>query len=370
KGPSQGIEVTKDNIQNAITEYFKNPLEYLNELRRIAIDIVRMRAVKGLNLRCPTYSTYAFLREVLCSDDRIIWAYLDFDGEMHLEVKPLTCDFAQIVRLFRGVILMSGTLSPIKEFVKILNLDLKSLKAMRYVKPKYGRVAFIVDPSISTSLKDRSEELYKTIVYKLKIIRSIVDRGLGIFLPSYTILQALKNAGLKELIPGPVLVDDGRGTSSREVFERFKDYVEKGMRASLVSVVGGRLTEGIDISSYLMPVAVIVGLPMPEPTPYNLKKIEKLRSLGFENAHEVVFVEPAMRRVAQTVGRLIRSPSDEAVAILMDRRYTKNLIKRYMPRWLSYELRIANSPSHLLQEALSSLKMKEGYEQCKYKNSS
>ncbi|MEM0083558.1 MAG: hypothetical protein QW102_03460 [Candidatus Nezhaarchaeales archaeon] len=131
KGPSQGIEVAKDDIQNALTKYFKNPFEYLNELRKIAIDIIRMRAVKGLTLRCPTYSTYAFLKEVVYSDDRVIWAYLDVDGEMHLEVKPLTCDFAQITRLFRSVILMSGTLSPIKGFVKVLNLDLRSFKAMK-----------------------------------------------------------------------------------------------------------------------------------------------------------------------------------------------------------------------------------------------
>ncbi|MEM1900779.1 MAG: ATP-dependent DNA helicase [Candidatus Nezhaarchaeales archaeon] len=370
KGPSQGVEIARDHIQSVIIKYFKDPLEYLNELKGIAVDIVRMRAVKGLTLRCPTYSAYAFLREALRDDNRVIWAYLDVNGEISLEVKPLTCDFAQIARLFRSVVLMSGTLSPIKGFAKILNLDLKSVKAMRYVKPKYGYVVFIVDPSISTSLKDRSEELYKVIVYKLKIIRSIVDGGLGIFLPSYTVLRALKSVGLKELMSGLVLIDDGRGASGMELFKRFKDYVEGKVKTSLVSVMGGRLTEGIDISSRLMPIAVIVGLPMPEPTPYNLRKVEKLRGLGFKNAHEIVFVEPAMRRVAQTVGRLIRNPFDEAVVILMDKRYTKNLIRKYMPRWLSYELRVADNPSHLLQEALSSLKLKVRYKQREYENAS
>lgn len=358
KGSSQGIEITKNQFQNMISKYFKSPLEYLDKLREVALDIIKIRAMKGLTLRCPTYSTYAFLKEALHADDHVIWTYLDIDGEMHVEVKPLTYDFARITRLFHSVVLMSGTISPIKGLAKILNLDLNGFKAMRYVKPRYGHVIFIVDASISTSLKDRSEELYKMIAYKLKAIRSNVDGGLGVFVPSYTILQALRVVGLKELMLGLVFIDDGRSASSIEVFKHFKNYVERGVRTTLVSVIGGRLTEGIDISSHLMPVAVIVGLPMPEPTPYNLKKVEKLQSLGFKNANEAVFVEPAMRKVAQAVGRLIRSPSDKATVILMDRRYTKGFVKRYIPKWLGYELYIADNPLQLLQEALSSLKIK------------
>lgn len=363
RGPLQGTEVTKDQLQIVVAKHFKDPLQYLNKLREIAMDVVKIRAIKGLTLRCPTYSTYTFMREALLADDRVIWTYLDVDGEMHIEVKPLTYDFTKTASLFHSIILMSGTISPINKFAKMLNLDPKISKAMRYVKPKYGYVVFIVDPSISTSLKNRSEELYKMIIYKLKIIRDNINGGLGIFAPSYVILQALKSAGLKELMPGLVLIDDGRGASSIEVFMNFKKYVEEGMKASLISVIGGRLAEGIDISSRLMPVAAVVGLPMPEPTPYNLKRVEKLKCLGFKKAHEAVFVEPAMRRVAQAVGRLIRSPSDKAVVILMDRRYTKNLIERYMPKWLKYELHVADGSLRLLLKALSSLKLKTCNEQ-------
>jgi len=161
---------------------------------------------------------------------------------------------------------------------------------------------------------------------------------------------------LKELMQGLTFIDEGKSSPSIEVFERFKNYVEEGADATLVSVVGGRLAEGIDISSRLMSVAAIVGLPMPEPTSYNLKKVERLQSLGFKRPHNAVFIEPAMRRVAQAVGRLIRSPLDRAVVVLMDRRYSEPLIKKYMPKWLGYELRVSDNPLCLLQEALSSLK--------------
>ena len=363
---SQGVEISREEILKIISKHFKDPSEYLWRLREVASEVIRTRALKGLTIRCPTYSTYAFLERALNVDrDHVTWLYLLAEGELCVEVRPLTYDFKQFASKFHSVVLMSGTLSPVGAFVKVLNLEVEDPKVVKYVRPKYGHVTFVVDQSVSTSLRNRSEHLYKVITYKLKAIRDSLERGLGVFVPSYDILRALKAAGLKELMQGLTLVDEGKGSSSVEIFERFKNYVEANVDATLVSVIGGRLAEGIDISSRLMPVAVVVGLPMPEPTPYNLKKVEKLRSLGFKRPHKVVFVEPAMRRVVQAVGRLIRSPLDRAVVILMDKRYSETLVKKYMPKWLGYELYTSDNPLCLLQEALPSLKAKV-YEEERY----
>ncbi len=354
---SQGIDISQEEILKAISRRFKDPLEYLKRLREVALEVIKTRALRGLTIRCPTYSTYTFLERALSADrDHVIWLYLDVEGELCVEVRPLTYDFKSVASRFHGVVLMSGTLSPTRTFIKILNLGAENSKVIKYVRPKYGHVIFIVDRSISTSHKNRSDHLYKAIAYKLRAVRSSVEGGLGVFVPSYSILRALEATGLKELMQGLTFVDEGKGSPSIEVFERFKSYVEEGEDATLVSVIGGRLAEGIDISSRLMPVAVIVGLPVPEPTPYNLKKVEKLRSSGFERPYRAVFIEPAMRRVVQAVGRLIRSPLDRAVVVLMDRRYSESLISKYMPKWLGYELYTSDNPLCLLQEALSSLK--------------
>jgi DNA excision repair protein ERCC-2 len=364
---SQGVDISQEKILKIISRRFKDPFEYLWKLREVALEVIKTRALKGLTIKCPTYSTYTFLEKALSTDrDHVVWLHLDAEGELCIEVKPLTYDFKQITSKFHSVVLMSGTLSPIGAFIKVLNLEVENSKVIKYVKPKYGHVTFIVDPSVSTSLKERSEHLYKAIAYKLKVIRDTVEGGLGVFVPSYGILRALEAAGLKELMRGLTFVDEGKGPSGVEIFERFRNYVEMGADATLVSVIGGRLTEGIDISGRLMPVAVVVGLPMPEPTPYNLKRVEKLRSLGFKRPHKAVFVEPAMRKVVQAVGRLIRSPLDRAVVILMDRRYRETLVKKYMPKWLGYELHTSDNPLCLLQEALPSLKS-EIYEE-KHRN--
>jgi len=353
---SRGVDISREEILKIISRRFKDPFDYLERLREVALEVIKTRALKGLTIRCPTYSTYAFLEKALNVDyDYIIWLHLDAEGELCIEARPLTYDFKQVASKFHGVVLMSGTLSPIRTIIKVLNLKAENSKVIKYVRPKYGHVVFVVDRMISTSLKDRSEHLYKAIAYKLKAIRDSTEGGLGVFVPSYGILRALEAASLKELLRGLTFVEE-RGSPSISVFERFKNYVEAGADATLVSVIGGRLAEGIDISSRLMPVAVIVGLPMPEPTAYNLKKVEKLRTLGFEKPHRVVFIEPAMRKVVQAVGRLIRSPLDRAVVILMDKRYSESLIKKYMPKWLSYELHTFDNPLCLLQEALSSLK--------------
>jgi len=352
---SRGVDVSREEILKIISRHFKDPLEYLERLRKVALEVIKTRALRGLTIRCPTYSTYTFLEKALSAgNDHVIWLHLDAEGELCVEARPLTYDFRQVAGKFHGVILMSGTLSPISSFIKFLNLKAENSKVIKYVSPKYGHVVFMVDRSISTSLKNRSEHLYKAIAYKLKAIRESTRGGLGVFVPSYGILRALEAVGLKELMHGLTFIDKGKGLPSIEVFERFKNYVEEGVDATLVSVIGGRLAEGIDISSRLMSVAVIVGLPMPEPTPYNLKRVEKLRSLGLERPHKTVFIEPAMRKVVQAVGRLIRSPLDRAIVILMDRRYSRSLIKKYMPKWLGYKLCVSDDLPCLLQEVLSS----------------
>jgi DNA excision repair protein ERCC-2 len=360
---TQGIEISREEILKTILRHFKDPLEYLSRLREIASEVIRTRALKGLTIRCPTYSTYAFLERALSIDrDNVIWIYLNTEGELCIEVRPLTYDFKKVTSKFHSVVLMSGTLSPISAFIKVLNLGDENPKIIKYVRPKYGHIAFVIDRSVSTSLRDRSERLYKAITYKLKVIRDSIEGGLGVFVPSYSILKALEAAGLKELMRGLTLIDNGKGLSSVEVFERFKNHIKAGVDTTLVSVIGGRLAEGIDISSQLMPAAVVVGLPMPEPTPYNLKKVEKLRGLGFKRPQRVVFVEPAMRRVVQAIGRLIRSPLDKAVVVLMDKRYSEALVKKYMPKWLDYEVYASDNPLCLLQEALPLLQA-EVYEE-------
>ena len=352
-----GVEIPLNLIERPIAGHGGEVTSYLSELKRVAREIIFTRAIKGLSVRCYTLSIYLFLKELFNSsqDMRMLWAYNEIDSNsITIELRPLYCNITPLLQGFRNTIFMSGTLSPISRYLKLIGLrdrsEEKRLKVVKYLKPQYGRVFLIIDKSVSTSLKSRSQTLFKKLLYKLKILRNAIKGGLGIFAASYNILQGLLTVGLKDALSGSVLVDDGRSshTATLALLELFKDYVQRGFNATLVSVVGGRFSEGVDIPSSIMPIAVIVGLPLPEPTPYTIKKLEILKSMGFKDPHNITFIEPAMRKVIQTIGRLIRSPNDQATVILMDERYNAHAINRYMPKWLKYKAFVNDNPLMLL----------------------
>ena len=88
---------------------------------------------------------------------------------------------------------------------------------------------------------------------------------------------------------------------------------------TLLSVMGGKLSEGLDFPDEELEVVVVVGLPYPKPTARQAALVrfyDRRFGRGFEYAAHA----PMMRKVLQSVGRLIRTPTDRGVAVLLDKR--------------------------------------------------
>ena len=51
----------------------------------------------------------------------------------------------------------------------------------------------------------------------------------------------------------------------------------------------------------------------------------------WERGFEYAFVVPGMTRVVQAAGRLIRTPTDRGIIVLMGRRFRSKLYRRHMP---------------------------------------
>ena len=95
-------------------------------------------------------------------------------------------------------------------------------------------------------------------------------------------------------------------------------------------VLGGIFSEGIDLKGDRLVGAVIVGVGLPQ---VNLFQ-ETLRDYyetqmgrGFAYAYQI----PGMQKVAQAVGRVIRTENDRGVALLMDDRYTQGAYRALCP---------------------------------------
>ena len=94
--------------------------------------------------------------------------------------------------------------------------------------------------------------------------------------------------------------------------------------------MGGVFAEGIDLPGRALDGVVIVGVGLPQVGLFQ----ETLRSYyeerfghGFRYAYQI----PGMQKVAQAVGRVIRTESDRGVAILLDERYRQGDYRALLP---------------------------------------
>ncbi|HWH09224.1 MAG TPA: helicase C-terminal domain-containing protein, partial [Candidatus Thermoplasmatota archaeon] len=148
---------------------------------------------------------------------------------------------------------------------------------------------------------------------RLQEIRAATGRNVAVFLPSHDALHRLA-----PYVRGATSFVEVRGASQGRLMADLAAF--KATRgATLVSVVGGRLSEGLDFPDEQLEVVVIVGLPYARPTA-KVEALVRFYDRKFGRGWEWAVKVPMARRVLQAAGRLIRTPTDRGVVVLLDRR--------------------------------------------------
>lgn len=211
---------------------------------------------------------------------------------------------------------VSGTLHPLEEHRDSVGLPAERTDLARFPSPfpREDRLV-LVDEEVTTRHEDvvRDPDMWRRIGLRLREIRAATDRNMAIFLPSYDALHRLA-----PYVRSSSAFVEARGSRQDELMAQVAAF--KATRgATLVSVIGGRLSEGMDFPDDQLEVVVVVGLPYARPT----AKLEALIRFfdrrcgkGWEWAAKV----PMSRKVVQAAGRLIRAPTDRGVVVLLDRR--------------------------------------------------
>ena len=114
--------------------------------------------------------------------------------------------------------------------------------------------------------------------------------------------------------------------------ESFLARFEPDPQQTLVgfAVLGGVFSEGVDLAgNRLIGVAIVgPGLPQVGPRQEQLREhFEETRGSGFDYAYRY----PGMNKVLQAAGRVIRTPQDKGVVLLIDDRFTAPDTRRLMP---------------------------------------
>ena len=250
-------------------------------------------------------------------------------------------------------ILASATLSPVSDVANVLGLNhgIKAKIEPVFPKENYLSFAFIgCHSSLSQSNKEIFNNLEKKILQKsITSILSATRCHTGLFCASHNVLNEVLKlfprkifsdlgmhlmvarsdkvkpdddfSKLKNHIPLSLL----KGMS--EFDARLKLYMELAGKMPIViaGVTGGGLGEGVDYRGKAMELAMIIGIPYQDEGDrswLNQRRTAffKMRTGKLEIGKDLAYRQSALRKVAQTAGRVHRTMKDKGSVIFFDER--------------------------------------------------
>jgi chromosome transmission fidelity protein 1 len=160
------------------------------------------------------------------------------------------------------------------------------------------------------------------------------------------------------------------GAKTEDLLQEYTRTIDAGQGALLLSVVGGKLSEGINFSDKLGRGVLIIGLPFPnirsavwqakiqyveQKTYISSSGSEKDRQSIAKAAGKDFYENACMRAVNQCIGRAIRHRNDYAAIVMIDRRYEKANIQGKLPAWIKQSMvrHSVRRPASALAEDLS-----------------
>ncbi len=239
------------------------------------------------------------------------------------------CFLRQRFTALHSITLFSATLSPPNYAVQLLGLPENT--AWIDVPPAFPaeHLKVRVADGVSTRFADRAGSLQRLVA----VLTQQFDEHPGNYLAFFSSFEYLDKAAqlLTNLRPDILQWRQERrmGSAARADFlARFKpDGQGLGF-----AVLGGVFAEGVDLPGSLLIGAFIatLGLPPVSVTQDHIQaRLEKLFGTGQGYADLV----PAMQRVVQAAGRVLRTPQDRGWLWLLDDRYQRTEVVALLPAW-------------------------------------
>ncbi|UCE36821.1 MAG: ATP-dependent DNA helicase [Thermoplasmata archaeon] len=353
------LELKREYLQEEDADAFIPPGEFLSELmqaynttsrkiKAMASDLVihgeiikDVRLKDGVLPRSYINSVGNFLLFWMDQQDENFVKLIHNHEKTKLEIYCLEPAVAtEALLLCHSSVHMSGTLSPLEEFRDTIGLPSNSLLAtFPSPFPKENRIVLYLD-DVTTRFEDMTKDssLIPRMGDYLVDLSKEFKRNTAFFFPSFRLMNLFLANGLQFCLDKRCYVEQQGMTQAEvmDVAEGFKSGSDYG--ATLLSVVGGRLSEGMDYPAEQMEILVVVGIPYPKPSAKQRAQ-EIFYDRKFGKGWEYAVKAPTTRRLLQTIGRLIRDQEDRGVAVILDKRASH--FKDYIPD-LKLSLNIIN----------------------------
>lgn len=267
------------------------------------------------------------------------------DGHLKASIRCLDPSeiLDSMMKSARAAVLFSATLTPLEYFSDILGC--KSVPLLELESPyDPDRLCVVGVSSVSTKYSVREEYVDEIA----EMIFSVVEAREGnyiVYFPSYEYMRKVYKAFAENAFGCRCIVQkQGMSIAERNKFlEKFKTDREETLVG--FCVLGGAFAEGVDLQGDKLIGTIIVGMGLPKlSAEQNILQnyFEETRESGYDYA----YTYPAMIKVQQAAGRVIRSESDRGVVVLIDDRYAEPPVLRLMPKsWR--RIKFASDPDQL-----------------------
>ena len=257
--------------------------------------------------------------EVVCLDPRVMTGFLDSTA---------------------GVVTMSGTISPLDMFRDLVGLRPDTiLERKDSTFPRNNKkIVYFNDLTTSYTELNSQPKMWENIIERLKTIITHFKGNIALFFPSYKLLES----AVDELNISKPVYREYQGMEQEELMHTVESF-KSDRGAVLAGVMGGRLAEGIDYPDTSLEMAIIVGIPYPAPG-VRQDALQHYYDISFDGrGWEFAVESPAIRKLLQAAGRVVRSETDKGLIIITDNRSIK--FSDYIP-----ELEVTDDIVHDIQD--------------------
>lgn len=222
----------------------------------------------------------------------------------------------QVVKSCHSSIHISGTLRPLDEYRISSGLPRDTrLRIYPSPFPAKNRIVFF-QSGVTTRYEDLTVQMtHQLLDHTLSICNSI-DRNIMVFFPSFRLLSTFLDSGLTFSLNRPLFVEE-QGLAQADIMVRVEEFKRRG--GVFLSVIGGRLSEGMDFPADVLEIVILEGIPYPKPTARQ-RALQHYYEVRFGKGWEYTVKAPTTRKVLQSIGRLIRTENDRGVAVILDKR--------------------------------------------------
>ncbi len=246
-----------------------------------------------------------------------------------------------VVESASGALIMSGTVSPLELFSEVVGLGDAEKKAYPAIQDPRN-IRMVVDPGVTTTYRERSEEMILRIGRRIASEIEGVSNGALLFFPQRGFMHKCLDVwgvnGVVEIRRGriylggkPLFVEGASASSNRETVTRYKTSAVTPEGAVLCCVFRGRNSEGSNFPGPQARGIFLVGVPYAN---YGDPMVRA--QIGYYNRRDEGlgqrwYTMDAFRAANQALGRGIRGIDDWCHYWLLDRRYAERI--QLISRW-------------------------------------